>query len=460
MLHWSRLLTSAVAVWTHRSALLFGAESHLPVLSDPLSLKLRWDQRTRTSTEVCFGTPPCPGAEKRNRGRWRDLPQCLGGHSMAADSKDTWIEHCFRKSLSSTLPAQSFRVRLQYAPSWLSVRQATLTDFLSLPQDLNPARSGRVHTPGLHDSYKTILLECQGHGNGKKPWQTDLSTCLLSNSLNATSKLPQNHVFSVMSGPKNHNVQAGSFHKDFFSNWAGITSKPWDIISLKGHPSAQSRHLHQGDPGPMRQPPGRDILSAENEARCRRALEANIGLYERERAKGRAHGGQRGWAAVLVSLCSVGGEPAFLFTLRSSTLKGRHKGDVSFAGGKQDPSDRDVVDTALREAREELGVTVAASSVWGVLKPLRDFSGMLIAPVLANLGPLEALSFHPNPGEVEEIFTISLAHVCSPKNRGYTNFRVGDRYGYTLPVFLNAKHRVWGLTALALEHTLKVIVAP
>lgn len=160
-----------------------------------------------------------------------------------------------------------------------------------------------------------------------------------------------------------------------------------------------------------------------------------------------------------MSLCSVEAEPAFLFTLRSSTLKGRHKGDVSFAGGKRDPTDKDVVDTALREAKEELGVTVATESVWGVLTPIKDMSGMVVAPVLANLGPLEALSFKPNPGEVEEIFTLPLSHLCSPRNRGYTHFRIGDRYGYTLPVFRNGKHRVWGLTAVALDHTLKLILS-
>ncbi|XP_046891630.1 nucleoside diphosphate-linked moiety X motif 8 isoform X2 [Hypomesus transpacificus] len=203
----------------------------------------------------------------------------------------------------------------------------------------------------------------------------------------------------------------------------------------------------------------RECLSLENEERCRQSLGPNLGLYEGERVwKGGR--GQGRWASVLVSLCSVEGQPAFLFTLRSSTLKGRHKGDVSFAGGKGDPSDQDVVDTALREAREELGVTVSTDSVWGVLQPLRDMSGMMIAPVVANLGPLEALSFKPNPGEVEEIFTLSVCHVCSPENRGYTHFRTGDRYGYTLPVFRNGKHRVWGLTAVALDHALKLILPP
>ncbi|XP_026138783.1 mitochondrial coenzyme A diphosphatase NUDT8 [Carassius auratus] len=212
--------------------------------------------------------------------------------------------------------------------------------------------------------------------------------------------------------------------------------------------AVQTRGLHRNAP---QRPVMDQCLSAGNEARCRRSLQANAALYARE---------GKSWAAVLVCLCAVSGVPALLFTLRSATLKGRHKGDVSFAGGKKDPSDRTVVDTALREAHEELGIHISEEKVWGVLKPLRDTSGMMIAPVIANLGPLEVLSFQPNPSEVEEIFTLTLEHLCQPQNRGYTHFRTGDRYGYTLPVFHSPKHRVWGLTAVALDHTLKVIVPP
>nr|XP_046244496.1 nucleoside diphosphate-linked moiety X motif 8 isoform X2 [Scatophagus argus] len=240
-----------------------------------------------------------------------------------------------------------------------------------------------------------------------------------------------------------------------------LTHQPWILNHCHSQPQPssisfpQSRAVHPA--ASHLADTWRDCLSPGNENRCRQSLLPNSKLYEADKER-KGSKSQVKWASVLVSLCSADGDPAFLFTLRSSTLKGRHKGDVSFAGGKSDPSDRDVVATALREAREELGVNVAKESVWGILKPLRDMSGMMIAPVLANLGPLEELSFKPNPEEVEEIFTLSLSHLCNPQNRGYTHFRVGDKYGYTLPVFRNGKHRVWGLTAVALDHTLKLVV--
>nr|XP_031546828.1 nucleoside diphosphate-linked moiety X motif 8 isoform X3 [Vicugna pacos] len=132
-----------------------------------------------------------------------------------------------------------------------------------------------------------------------------------------------------------------------------------------------------------------DCLSAEGERRCRRLL---AGATARLRARPAA-------AAVLVPLCSVRGVPALLYTLRSSRLAGRHKGDVSFPGGKCDPTDRDVVQTALRETREELGLVVPEEHVWGVLRPLQDQPKASVVPVLAGVGPLDLQSLRPNPEE-------------------------------------------------------------
>ncbi|XP_040291066.1 nucleoside diphosphate-linked moiety X motif 8 [Bufo bufo] len=187
-----------------------------------------------------------------------------------------------------------------------------------------------------------------------------------------------------------------------------------------------------------------EVLTNVAEQRCRQILVKNSLP-------------QKVSAGVLVTLCNSGGAPAFLYTLRSSKLKGRHKGDVSFPGGKCDVSDKDVIDTALREAQEELGVTLPRNTVWGPMKPITDWTGMVIVPVLANIGCLEDLSVNPNPEEVEMLLTLPLSLACTSSIRGYTCFRQHGRYAYTLPVFQVSGHKVWGLTAMMTDSALSLL---
>ncbi|XP_060239640.1 mitochondrial coenzyme A diphosphatase NUDT8 isoform X2 [Meriones unguiculatus] len=164
-----------------------------------------------------------------------------------------------------------------------------------------------------------------------------------------------------------------------------------------------------------------DCLSAEEERRCRQLL---AGTTARLRSRPAT-------AAVLVPLCLVRGVPALLYTLRSRRLVGRHKGDVSFPGGKCDPTDKDVIQTALRETQEELGLEVTKEQVWGVLQPVYD--------------------------RVDEVFELALAHLLQTQNQGYTHFCQGGHFHYTLPVFLHGPHRVWGLTAIITAFALKLM---
>lgn len=209
------------------------------------------------------------------------------------------------------------------------------------------------------------------------------------------------------------------------------------------------RHFCRGMPPPPVASMGQvnRFLSLENEQRCRGLLEASTSRYRQEPLA----------AAVLVSMCSVSGDPAILYTLRSSTLTGIHKGDVSFPGGKRDDSDRDVIATALRETREELGLQLGEDCIWGIMRPVPDRKRMLVAPVLANLGPLEHLTLKPNPQEVEAVFTLSFSHLLQEKNQGYTHYCNKGRYSHTLPIFLHGPHRVWGLTAIITDLMLELM---
>jgi len=119
-------------------------------------------------------------------------------------------------------------------------------------------------------------------------------------------------------------------------------------------------------------------------------------------------------AAVLMPIIEVDDQLCLLFTRRTETVAD-HRGQVSFPGGSREPGDINLVDTAMRETWEELGIPASEITTLGCLEPRRLVSGFLVTPVIGLINwPIELKIFHP---EVARVFKIPLNWLADPMNR-------------------------------------------
>lgn len=117
-------------------------------------------------------------------------------------------------------------------------------------------------------------------------------------------------------------------------------------------------------------------------------------------------------AAVLVPLV-MRSELMLLLTQRTTNLS-THSGQIAFPGGRTDATDADAVDTALREAHEEIGLPREHVEVLGTLPTYVTGTAYIITPVIALVTP--GFTLVPNPGEVADVFEVPLAYLMNPAN--------------------------------------------
>jgi 8-oxo-dGTP pyrophosphatase MutT (NUDIX family) len=147
-------------------------------------------------------------------------------------------------------------------------------------------------------------------------------------------------------------------------------------------------------------------------------------------------------AAVLVPVVDHP-QPAVLLTQRSAHLND-HAGQISFPGGKIDATDVSPLDTALREAEEEIGLNREFIDPIGYLDLYGTSFGFRILPAVALVKP--GFKLRINRSEVDDAFEVPLAFLMNPANHQTHSkeFRGVERTYYAMPY---EERYIWGATA-------------
>jgi 8-oxo-dGTP pyrophosphatase MutT (NUDIX family) len=144
-----------------------------------------------------------------------------------------------------------------------------------------------------------------------------------------------------------------------------------------------------------------------------------------------------------------------ILTVRADGL--RHGGQVSLPGGVVDPGET-FEQAALREAHEEVALTVDEVRVLGALTPLDiPVSGFRLHPIVAAHPARPRLT--PSDGEVARILEVSVDDLLDP-GHFVTTQRTRDGVAFAVPAFRIANVEIWGATAMVLAEFLALLDSP
>jgi len=158
-------------------------------------------------------------------------------------------------------------------------------------------------------------------------------------------------------------------------------------------------------------------------------------------------------AAVLVPLIERGG-PYLVFAKRTDRVS-THRGQISFPGGTVDSRDASLLDAALRESEEEIGLPRRAVEPLGALDDTETVATQfVITPWVGVIR--EPVVWRPDGEEIEKVIEVPFAALLEPRN-----FRVEhrERDGVVRPVYFYDYNGeiIWGATARIVKDFLDLV---
>jgi 8-oxo-dGTP pyrophosphatase MutT (NUDIX family) len=143
--------------------------------------------------------------------------------------------------------------------------------------------------------------------------------------------------------------------------------------------------------------------------------------------------------------------PTVIFTKRSSNLR-NHAGEISFPGGRVSDQDGSIIETAIRETFEEIGLPIQKEKIIGCLSPTNTYTTrIVIYPFIVILNKI-SFPFEPNE-EVEKVIEIPLENLrdCMAVDEEHSS-RDNEMFKFSVNGYL-----IWGATARILKNLLDLI---
>jgi 8-oxo-dGTP pyrophosphatase MutT (NUDIX family) len=159
-------------------------------------------------------------------------------------------------------------------------------------------------------------------------------------------------------------------------------------------------------------------------------------------------------SAVLVPVVRRGEADLLVFNRRRDDLPA-HAGQVCFPGGAKDGGES-VLDCALRESEEEMGVDPSSVRLLGRLPDRISIAGFRVAAVVGRVDP--PVAWRPHASEVAEVFEVPVALTLDPARWSYKPTSHASARFARIPYFDSGRHVVWGLTGIILRDFVRTVL--